>query len=622
MLGSLESIITSESLTKKAVKFSELMILDNAIYTIESRPEDSGRSVIYSITDKTDILSSPYSAKNGVHEYGGDSLCGKDDIIYFTNKKDHQIYKIKDKKVEKLTNTEQIRYAEPKVCKNYIFTIFEDHTDDKNVINGIMRIDTKNGSTEIVEATHDFYSGITISPDNKYIAFFTWDFPNMSWDAADVWKAEITNNESIQNKKRVSIQGDISSCDPLFSPNGVLYYVSDQTGYWNIYQEDIGCVLKMDVDFTKPHWHLSNNLYTFIDEGTIASVYTKNATDYLCVIKDGSITTFDLPFTSYTYLKNISNTLYFIATSPHHPQGIFSFDINTKTLTEIKSSQEINLDNSWISIPKEISFKTRHNETSYAFFYPPKNPNYEISNEKPPLLLISHGGPTGHNAPVFQLPIQYWTSRGFAVCDVNYSGSSGFGRAYRNRLYKNWGIKDIDDCEDCALHLVNKGLVDKNRLTVRGGSAGGYTTLALLTFRDTFVAGASYFGVSDLGLLAEDTHKFESRYLDKLIGKYPEEKDIYDKRAPLFHTEQMKRPILILQGDEDKVVPKEQAEKMYNALLKKKIPTAYLLFNGEGHGFRKKENIIKAIDSELYFYQKIFQQKTTFSTPPLIIDNI
>jgi dienelactone hydrolase len=622
MLGSLESIVTSESLTNKAVKFSELSIIDGKIYCVESRPEDKGRSVIHSLTDKKDILPPSYSAKNGVHEYGGDAVCGDSTAIYFTNKEDQQIYEITSGAPKKVTNEKEVRFTEPKICGGFLFAIFEDHNDKEMIKNGIMRIERSSGICSVMESDHDFYAGIKISPDEKHLAFFTWDIPNMSWDASDVWAVELDHSSTFINKKRISPKGEISSCEALFSPAGKLYYISDKTGFWNIYKEDGSLLIKEDSDFTKPHWHMGNARYTFVTEEIVAAIYTKNAIDYLSILIDGKIKTLDLPFTSFTYLISSSDTLYFIAAGRENPQGIYSYNLKTALLIEEKISQDITIPRSWISVPREVSFRSRHDETAYAFFYPPVNPNYDFKDEKPPLLLISHGGPTGHNPPIFTLAVQYWTSRGFAVCDVNYSGSSGFGRAYRNRLYNNWGIKDVDDCEDCALHLVKEGLVDKDRLTVRGGSAGGYTTLALLTFRNTFVAGASYFGVSDLGLLAEDTHKFESRYLDKLIGEYPKEKALYDERSPLFHTEKMKKPILLLQGDEDKVVPVEQAEKMYHALLKKGIPTAYLLFKGEGHGFCQKENIMKAIDSELYFYQKIFNQKVTLLTPPITIDNL
>jgi dipeptidyl aminopeptidase/acylaminoacyl peptidase len=621
-LGSLDSIITSLLLTTKSVKFSELLLKNNKVYVCETRPQDAGRSVIYSITEEKDITPYPFSCKNSVHEYGGDTMCASDHSIYFTNKEDKQIYEIDGEIVKKLTDQPKMRFAELKICRDFLFAIFEDHKDQKHVKNGIVRIDRKTGAVIEVESLHDFYAGLTFSMDGKYGSFFTWDFPNMSWDSSDVFKVEISEDGKFINRKMVNKKQGFSSCDPIFSPSGNLYFVSDMTGFWNIYKEDGTLIYKMDADFSYPHWHMGNSLYTFIDEQTIACVYTKNAHDFLAIIKDGRIKTLDLPFSSYLCVKSKGKTLYFIAASPSQTRAVYSYDLENNSLKELKSSLKVDLDPSWISIPKEISFISRHGETSFAFFYPPKNPNYTFDGEKPPLILISHGGPTGHNTPEFKMEIQYWTSRGFAVCDVNYSGSTGFGREYRNRLNHNWGVKDVDDCEDCALFLANEGLVDKNRLIVRGASAGGYTTLALLTFRDTFLCGASYFGVSDLTLLAQHTHKFEARYLDKLIGPYPEAKQIYQERSPIYHTNMLKKPILILQGVDDKVVPMEQAEKMYTALLEKKIPTAYLLFDGEGHGFIKKENIIKSLESELYFYQTIFNQKKSSATAPLKIDNI
>ncbi len=621
-LGSLSSIITGEMVTKKAVKFSELAIVDEKLYVVEARPEDKGRSVIYSLTDKKDLLPIPYSANNSVHEYGGSAFCGKGEFIYFTNSKDQEIYEINHGKVRKLTDRPKIRFSEPRICGDYLFAIFEDHAEEDHVINGIMRIEKATGKCVVMDQQNDFYSGLTISSDEKFLAYFTWNFPNMSWDAAEVCKVTLSSKKEFVETVNLGPKGDISSYDPVFSTTNEVYYVSDQTGYWNIYKENGTHVLDKHVDFAKTHWRQSNPVYTLLDGGKIATVYVDKGTDYLGIISDGKLETLDLPFTNYTYILHHKKILYFIAASPNKPQGVYSYALETGALTELKTSQEIDLDPSWISIPEAISFTTRHDQRAHAFYYPPTNPTHKFDGEKPPLLLISHGGPTGYNPPIFLMAVQYWTSRGFAVCDVNYSGSGGFGRAYRNRLYKNWGIKDVDDCEDCALYLVKEGLVDKNRLTVRGGSAGGYTTLALLTFRNTFVAGTSYFGVSDLGLLAEDTHKFESRYLDKLIGDYPDEKAVYEERSPIFHTDKMKKPIFILQGTEDKVVPVEQAEKMYKALLEKKIPTAYVLYQGEGHGFKEKKNIIHSLEAELYFYQRIFGQKTTFLNPPIVIENL
>jgi dienelactone hydrolase len=622
MLGSLDSIITSDSLTTDSVKFIEFIIGKDDIYLVEMRPQDNGRCVIYSTKEKKDLTPPPFSSKNGVHEYGTSSLCEHQGSIYFTFKKDQQIYEIKDKKVRKITDCPQIRFGEPCGCGSILFAIFEDHSDEENIKNGIMRIEKATGKCDLFESNHDFYSGLTLSPDEQSLAYFTWDFPNMSWDASDVWKISLSKEKRILEKKQISQKGDISSFAPQFFPNGDLYFISDISGYWNIYKEDNTPLCPSKHDFSKAHWRYNNPFFAPLASGSIAAVRIQDALDVLGEISKGTFSPYNLPFTYYTSIKSIENTLYFIAGSPTHPLAFYSFNTETKALIEIKISEKNTLPKEWTSIPKPISFTTRHNETSHAFFYPPKNPTADLTQEKPPLLLISHGGPTSHSPALFSLSIQYFTSRGFAVCDVNYSGSTGYGRSYRNRLYKNWGIKDLDDCEDCALYLIKEGLVDKKRLSIKGGSAGGFTTLALLTFRETFAVGASYFGVSDLALLAEHTHKFESRYLDKLIGNYPEEKALYDKRSPLYHTKMLKKPILLLQGDEDKIVPKDQASKMYRALLEKKIPTAYLLFKEEGHGFCKDETIRKAIDSELYFYQTVFRQKTTFKTPPLIIDNI
>lgn len=622
MLGSLPSEITSELLTKNAVKYKELQVIGEDIYVVESRPEEEGRSCIYCVTQKKDMLPKPYSATNGVHEYGGKALCGEGKTLYFTNKSDGQIYSLIDGKGVKLSDCPNVRFAEPRVCGKVIFAVFEDHNNPENVINGIMRIDRETGKSEVFTQKHDFYAGLRVAPDQSSIAFFTWDFPNMSWDEADVWKLTLDQNQREEELKMISQKEASSSCDPFYSKDGHLFYISDETGFWNIYREDGSLFYKDNKDFTFPHWKMGQTRCAPLSKDEIACVYTDRATDHLGIIKNGKLEEIDLPFTFYLTLEYISGKLYFIATSPKHVTSVFSYDLKTKKLETLKVSQELDLDSSWISEPEEVEFKTRHGQKAFGFYYPPTNPNHNFGNEKPPLLMISHGGPTGHNPPRFDLGVLYWTSRGFGVVDVNYSGSTGFGRAYRNRLLKNWGILDVDDCEDCALFLADSGKVDKNRMVVRGGSAGGYTTLALLTFRDTFVAGASYFGVSDIGLLAEETHKFESKYMDLLVGDYPTQKHLFDERSPLYHTEKMKKPILILQGTEDKVVPVNQAELVYKALLENKVPTAYLLFEGEGHGFVMKKNIIKSIDSELYFYQTIFNQEKSFDTPPVLIENL
>ncbi len=363
--------------------------------------------------------------------------------------------------------------------------------------------------------------------------------------------------------------------------------------------------------------------YGFLEDGRIATVYTVKGTDFLGIIdpKTKKLETLDLPFTSYNSFKVVGNLLYFTAASPRDTQILARYDTEHKKLQCIRKSKELKLDADYISLPETIEFPTENGKRAYGFFYPPKNKNYR-GTDTPPLIVKSHGGPSAKTNPVLNLEIQFWTSRGFAYFDVNYGGSTGYGREYRERLKGNWGGVDVDDCVNGALYLAKKGKVDSNRMSIKGGSAGGYTTLAALTYRDVFKAGASYYGVSDLEALANDTHKFEAHYLDGLVGPYPNDKKRYQELSPIHHTEKLSCPVILLQGGEDKVVPPAQSERMFEALNQKQIPVAYILFEKEQHGFRMAENIKKALDSELYFYGKIFGFTPSDDLEPIKIHNL
>ncbi|MGK7937047.1 MAG: alpha/beta hydrolase family protein, partial [Xenococcaceae cyanobacterium] len=387
--------------------------------------------------------------------------------------------------------------------------------------------------------------------------------------------------------------------------------------WWNIYRrnkdETIEPLYEMEAEFAYPHWVFGLATYAFLSPDQIICTYSQNGSWYL-----GSINTQTKEFTkietSYTNISSVQATnngqALFIAGSPTEPTAVIKLDLATQKKEILKESGKLNLDSSYLSVPEAISFPTENGLTAYAWYYPPQNKDFSApEGELPPLLVKSHGGPTATASVSLSLRIQYWTSRGFGYLDVNYGGSIGYGRQYRQRLEKNWGIVDVDDCVNAAKYLVQQGRVDGDRLVISGGSAGGYTTLAALTFRDTFKAGASYYGVSDLEILARDTHKFESRYLDGLIGVYPDEKDLYEARSPIHFTEQLSCPVIFFQGGEDKVVPPNQAEMMFTAIKDKGLPVAYVLFENEGHGFRQGENIKKALDSEFYFYSRVFDFK-------------
>ncbi len=357
----------------------------------------------------------------------------------------------------------------------------------------------------------------------------------------------------------------------------------------------------------------------------IVCSYSQNGRDYLAALDTATRTlgTSNFPIRPISQVRVAGDRVVFIGASAMETSAIVSLDLATKNLEVLRRSRETAVDAGYLSEARAIEFPTEQGLTAHGYFYPPRNRDYAApANEKPPLLVMSHGGPTSSSSGSLKYSIQYWTSRGIAVLDVNYGGSSGYGRAYRERLNGNWGIVDVDDCINGARYLVEIGEADGNRLAIRGGSAGGYTTLCALTFRNAFKAGASHYGISDLEALARDTHKFESRYLDRLIGPYPERRDLYIERSPIHFTDRLNCPMIMFQGLEDKVVPPNQAEKMVEAVRAKKLPVAYLTFEGEQHGFRKAENIKRVLEAELYFYSKVFGFELADPVVPVEIENL
>jgi dipeptidyl aminopeptidase/acylaminoacyl peptidase len=381
----------------------------------------------------------------------------------------------------------------------------------------------------------------------------------------------------------------------------------------------------MEAEFGQPQWVFGTSLFGFASAQQIVCCYTKEGRDYLATldIETRTLDTIDVPFTTISQVHGSGGRVLFIGASSTATTSIVSMDLTTKRFEVLRRSREATVDAGYISAPRAIEFPTERGLTAHGNFYPPQNRDYAApENEKPPLLVMSHGGPTSSSSASLKYSIQYWTSRGIAVLDVNYGGSSGYGRAYRERLNGQWGIVDVDDCVNGARYLSERGEVDGDRLAIRGGSAGGYTTLCALTFRDVFKAGASHYGISDLEALAKDTHKFESRYLDRLIGPYPEHRDLYVERSPIHFTDRLNCAMILFQGLEDKVVPPNQAEKMVEAVRAKKLPVAYLAFEGEQHGFRKAENIKRVLEAELYFYSKVFGFELAEQIESIRIDNL
>jgi dipeptidyl aminopeptidase/acylaminoacyl peptidase len=631
--GNWPSVISAELIVSDNISIDEPKLTTNSIYYIERRPQENGRCVIVKFANNktTDILPEPYSARSHVHEYGGGSYCVDDELLFFINDKDQDIYCIRNNQVTRVTTTENKRFADFIYDEKFhrLIAICETHKK-KSVTNSIVSIDVTGGQIITIEQGNDFYASPRLNSSADQLCWQSWNHPNMPWDGNQLYLANINNEGQIVDTTHIAGTDDVSVFQPQWSPDDILYFISDDTGWWQLYRyldtgpsAHIEQLTKGEKEFGLPQWVFAQSSYAFIDNTQILCCYQsqgKTTLASLSLARQATLTAITLPWQEYSSITAAKNTtgtnrVCFIAASKQSFPQLISATLNnseacTLSTSVVKTSCQLSISKEHYSKAQTIDFTNRHKQKVYANYYPPINPAYHANdNELPPLIVICHGGPTGQTNTALDPKKQFWTSRGFALLDVNYSGSTGYGRDYRLRLRNKWGELDVEDCCDAAHYAVSQGLADKNHLIIRGSSAGGYTVLSALTFQQVFSAGASYYGISELSSLASDTHKFESRYLDQLIGPYPETKALYEQRSPINYTDQLNCPVIFFQGIEDKVVPKEQAEKMFEALNKKGLPVAAQYFAGEQHGFRKAETIIHSLENELSFYQLVFKLK-------------
>jgi dipeptidyl aminopeptidase/acylaminoacyl peptidase len=633
--GSWPSPITSDLIVAKTIGLSELTLAGEAVYWLEMRPEEGGRYVLVrrSSSGKAhDINPPPFNARTRVHEYGGGSYLVDGETVYFSNFADQRLYRVAPgAEPEAITPEAAFRYADAVMDpgRQRLICVREDHSKaGAEPVNAIVGVSLKDPRIDVLASGADFYSNPRVSPDGRLLCWICWRHPNMPWDETELWVAGIQPDGLCGPARKVAGGTEESIFQPEWSLDGVLYFISDRGGWWNLYRWREGRVepvVQMAVEFGEPQWVFRQSTYAFASPDRIICTYSRNGLSHLASIdaRSGQLETIETPYTDIGSLQADSQQAVFLAASPTEFVAIVQLDLRSRELQVLKRASEVTLDPGYLSAGEPLEFPTANHLTAHGFFYPPANGEFTGPiDEKPPLLVFSHGGPTSATRNGLRLPIQFFTSRGFAVLDVNYGGSSGYGRAYRERLKGQWGIVDVDDCANGALYLASQGGVDRDRLAIRGGSAGGYTTLAALTFRDVFKAGASHYGVSDLEVLAQDTHKFEARYLDKLIGPYPERADLYRARSPIHGVEGLSCPMIFFQGLEDKVVPPNQAEMMVDALKKKGLPVAYLAYEGEQHGFRQAKNIKRTLDAELYFYSRIFGFELAEPVEPVLIENL
>ena len=634
--GSWKSPITAELIVRETISLSQPIIDNEDVYWIEMRPGEGGRNVIVKRSSDgaiADITPSDFNARTKVHEYGGGDFLVHEGIVYFSNFSDQCLYyQVPHEKPYALTTERDCRYADAVMDKRLkrLICVREDHSNQKaQVVNSLISIgiESPHAVVTLIQG-NDFYSSPRISPDGRTIAWLTWNHSNMPWDGTELWLAEIDDNGDLINKKYIAGGPDESVFQPEFSPDGELFFVSDISGWWNLYktQDNISIpIIEMKAEFAMAQWVFGLSTYAFCSKEMIVCAFNRKGVWSLAEIdiKQKSLNIINTPYSDIGYIRANSNTITFIGGAHNQFRSIVKFDSKTRKTEVLKSSNKIRVDGGYLSIPEAIDFPTKNKSLAHAFYYPPKNKDFKgAAHVKPPLLVMSHGGPTSASSNVLNLSIQYWTSRGFAVIDVNYRGSTGYGRKYRQQLQDNWGIFDVEDCISAACFLIEKCLADEDRVAIRGGSAGGYTTLCALTSSGVFKAGASYYGVSDLEALTKETHKFESHYLDRLIGDYPAQEIIYKQRSPINHIDQLSCPIIFFQGTEDKVVPQAQARIMVDILKTKGLPVAYVLFEGEGHGFRSAENIKRSLEAELYFYSCVFKFNIADSVAPVSIDNL
>jgi len=621
---------------------------DGAIWWLEGRPNEGGRSVLMRRAPggEPEAASSEGSnVRTRVHEYGGGAWClVEPDLFLFVEFADQRVYRqrLGEEPVAISPEPESpgaLRYADlrPAPDGRTVVCVRERDTEGGEPVNEIVSLAMDgSGDPQVLAGGRDFYSFPRISPDGEWLAWTCWDHPNMPWDGTELWVAPLADSGE---ERLVAGGAEESVFQPEWGPDGHLHFASDRDGWWNLYRArdpgdqlsgEEGALLQLTedkADFAHPQWLFGGATFAFLESGAIACVRTEGAEERLALLQPEGWEPADLglPFTDFGFpaLAARGERVAFAAASPESETAVVVYDVAGGETEVVRTSSDEPVDPAYVPRPRAIEFPTGEGEVAYGFYYPPCNPEFEApEGELPPLIVESHGGPTSHVTPALSREFLYWTSRGFGVVDVNYRGSSGYGRAYRNRLRGAWGEVDNEDCVKAATYLAGQGEADGKRLAIRGGSAGGYATLCALTFHDEFAAGASYFGVADAESLAGDTHKFESRYLDLLIGPYPEQAELYRARSPINHVDQLRVPVILFQGLEDMVVPPNQAEAMAAALERNGIPYAYLPFEGEQHGFRKAETNIRCLESELYFYGRIMGFEPAGDPAPVEISGL
>ena len=610
--GTWPSPITAARVAAGVRPVSAPRIVGDRVLWLQALPEQGGRMAV--ATQGAVVTPQPFNVRTRVHEYGGGAYAAAGDSIWFSNFADHLVYAQQgDATPVAITSDATQRHADLELDARHgrLVAIREAHGagEPRNSIVALAL--DGSGATTLVEGA-DFYASARVSPEGRRLAWLSWNHPNMPWQGTELWLGAFAGDGSLIHARRVAGGPTESLCQPVWAPDGKLYVVSDRSGFWNLYRLEVAglvAVCPMEAEFGLPQWVFAQSSYGFAGPHEIIAACRENAVSRLLRIdvRSGQATPIATPFEDIAELRVGDGKVVVEAGSPTTPPCIAAISLADGQVDVLARSADDLPDGAVLSVPRAISYPSANGRVAHAFHYAPHNAACRMpEGERPPLIVISHGGPTSMATNTLKLATQFWTSRGFAVLDVNYGGSTGFGRAYRQRLSGQWGIVDVEDCVAGARHLVDAGLVDGERLAIRGGSAGGYTTLAALAFHDVFKAGASHYGVGDLRALDADTHKFESHYTTDLLAAMPERERLYLERSPIHAADRLSCPVIFFQGLDDKVVPPAQAATMVAALRAQGIAVAHLEFEGEGHGFRRRETVQRTLEAELSFYAQVF----------------
>jgi dipeptidyl aminopeptidase/acylaminoacyl peptidase len=652
--GSWPSPISAQIVAAQGLRLGSVAVDGADVYWVEGRPVEGGRNVLVRRSADgriSDVTPAGFNVRTRVHEYGGGAYVVGDGEIYFSNFSDQRIYRIvlsldAGSKEQDPAYTVTPPYAvTPQggwfyadavldARRRRLIGVREDHSEaGREPVTTLVRIplDGREHAGDVIASGYDFYSTPRLSPDGATLAWIAWRHPQMPWDGTELWTARVNASGGLDDAVQVAGGSSESIYQPGWSPDGVLHFVSDRDGWWKLYRLDGAGVHPVvhdaphDAEFGRPQWVFGTATWAFAGPSRIVVSYTRGGRWHLALVDAaGAMSVLASGLEPHDFLAATPTHVVLVAGWAAKADAIVTVDLESGAEETLRASSTQALDPDDVSVPEPIEFSAEDGQQTHAFYYAPRNAKYAGSHgDRPPLIAISHGGPTTAASTTLDLKVQYWTSRGFAVVDVNYGGSSGYGRPYRQRLNGEWGIVDVRDVVRAAQYLVMRGLADPRRLIVRGGSAGGYTALAALAFHPgAFTAGASYYGISDIEVLAHDTHKFESRYLDTLIGPYPAMRDVYRARSPIHVVDRLSCPLILFQGLEDKVVPPNQSEMMADAVRAKGLPVAYLAFEGEQHGFRKAETIVRCLEAELYFYGAVFGFTPADPIEPVRIDNL